>query len=336
MVRSQQSTCSEPPRYNDAPNATEPPLGRGGPGLAGLPARGELVAGLALVAALALAYASAVGLLLVRWRAEPEYSHGFLVPLFAGLLLWLRRPAAMPTLQGSWWGLLPLGVSAAMRWTSAGYYFDLLDPASLLICLLGLALLVGGWPMLRWAWPAVAFLAFMIPLPGFVAGTLSLPLQRVATVAGTYVLQTLGVPAASQGNVILLTETQLGVVEACSGLRMLMTFLAVCAAVAMIVERPLWERLALVASAVPIALVANILRIALTGILYETTSAELARAVYHDFAGWLMMPLALGLVWAELRLIRFGLRPPAPQGPLALGPASPPRGPQRSARRRKK
>lgn len=272
---------------------------------------------LALLGAVGLAYASAFGLLLVRWRVEPEYSHGFLVPLFALGFLWLRRPAAWPPeVRGSWWGLLPLALSAAMRWTSAGWYFELLDPASLLLCLAGIVLLVGGWPTLRWVWPAIAFLGFMIPLPGFVAGMLSLPLQRVATLVATYLLQTVGVPAASQGNVIMLTEAQLGVVEACSGLRMLMTFVAVGTAVALVLERPAWERLLLVASAAPIAIVANVMRIMLTGILYETSSAELARAVYHDFAGWLMMPLALGLMWLELRLLGWVLQPPVAKGPL--------------------
>jgi exosortase len=274
----------------------------------------------ALVAALAVSYYSAASLLVGRWQNEPEYSHGFLVPVFALMLLWWRRDmVGSIEFRGSLWGLPMLGLAAAIRWGSAYLYFDLLDPASLLPCLLGIALLVGGWPAVRWVWPAVVFLGFMIPLPGFLAGRLSLPLQNLACTTSTYLLQTIGFPAAAQGNQIMLTDAQLGVVEACSGLRMLMTFLAVCTGAAFVLARPIWERLLIVASAVPIAIVSNVVRITATGVLHELSNAKLAEAVYHDFAGWLMMPLALGLLWLELALIGFLLKEPAAKGPLPLG-----------------
>ena len=106
--------------------------------------------------------------------------------------------------------------------------------------------------------------------------------------------------AFAEGNVIQLNEAQIGVVEACSGLSMLITFVALSTAAALVVKRPLLDRLVLVASSIPVALLANIARICLTGILHETVGGHAASTFYHDLAGWLMMPLALVLYWLEI------------------------------------
>jgi len=102
---------------------------------------------------------------------------------------------------------------------------------------------------------------------------------------------------------------RLGVVEACSGLSMLVIFFALSTAVAIVVRRPLWERLLLVASAVPIALLCNIIRITVTGVLHKVAGAQLADYVFHDLAGWLMMPMALGMLWVELKILAWVVVP---------------------------
>jgi exosortase len=104
----------------------------------------------------------------------------------------------------------------------------------------------------------------------------------------------------AEGNVILLTDARLGVVQACNGLSMLVTFFALATAVAILSGRTVAEKLLIVLSAVPIAILANVARITVTGLLFEASRGDLARAVFHDLAGWLMMPLALGLLLAEL------------------------------------
>src|SRR5215813_959038 len=109
----------------------------------------------------------------------------------------------------------------------------------------------------------------MIPLPHSLAHALSGPMQSFATVSSTFFLQVLGRPALAEGNVILLNDVELGIVEACSGLRMLMVFFALSTAVAMLIRKPLWEKLLIAGSAVPIALASNVLRITITGICYE-------------------------------------------------------------------
>src|SRR5262249_49418232 len=146
-------------------------------------------------------------------------------------------------------------------------------------------------------WPAILFLFFMVPLPFTVATLLSAPLQGLATVCSTFVLQTLGLPALAEGNIIRINDAHIGIVEACSGLRMLVVFFALSTGMALLIKAPLGDKLFLVASSVPIALVANILRITITGMLHEMVSSEIANIFFHDVAGWLMMPLALVMLW---------------------------------------
>lgn len=236
-----------------------------------------------------------------RWANDPQYSHGFLVPIFSGYLLWSRRDRlAGGELRPAWWGLVIVLAAAAARFAGFYFYQPWLDTGSLLVCLAGVVATAGGRRALGWAAPAILFLAFMLPLPHRAQTMLGGSLQRVATVASTYALQTLGVPAVAEGNVILLTDTRLGVVEACSGLSMLITFFALATAVAILSGRSVGEKVLIVLSAVPIAILANVTRITVTGLLYEASRGELARAVFHDLAGWLMMPLALGMLLAEL------------------------------------
>jgi exosortase len=244
-----------------------------------------------------------------RCGSESQYSHGLLVPLFSLYLLWTRRDvlagAGAPT--PSWWGLPVLALGLALRFAGVFAYFDWLSAAALLPTLAGVCLLVGGLRALVWAWPALLFLVFMIPLPFSVETALAHPLQRLATKASAYALQTLGLLAFTEGNVIVMGEVRLGVVQACSGLAMLVTFFALSSAVVLVSTRPPLERGLLFISAVPIALVVNITRIVVTGVLHKTVGSELADYVFHDLAGWLMMPMALGLLWAELRLLDWVL-----------------------------
>jgi exosortase len=257
-----------------------------------------------------------------RWASDPEYSHGYLVPAFLPALLWLRR-GSLP--RNAWrlnrlnlLGVPLLAAGLGLRLVGTYIYFDWLDAVSLLPCLAGLVLLACGGTVLRWALPAIAFLFFMVPLPFRAEVALAGPLQRFATQASTYALQTLGIPALSEGNVIVLNEIEMGIVDACSGLRMLMVFFALSTGVFLLVDRPLGQRIALLLSAVPIALIANVVRITATGVLHETAGSEIANAVFHDLAGWLMMPFALGLLWAELWLMSRLLLDPLPAAPMPL------------------
>ena len=247
------------------------------------------------------AYWATLAEVVERWTDDPQYSHGFLVPLFSGYLLWIRRGHLRAAdLHARWWGLGIVALAGLLRLLSHFFYQTWLDTGSFLICLAGIAAAAGGRRALIWAGPAILFLIFMLPLPFRVQTALGGSLQRVATAASTYALQTLGVPAVSEGNVILLTNTRLGVLEACNGLSMLFTFFALATAVAILAPRGWPEKIVIFLSAVPIAILANLVRITVTGLLFEASRDDLARVVFHDLAGWLMMPLALGMLFLEL------------------------------------
>jgi exosortase len=239
-----------------------------------------------------------------RWTHDPQYSHGYLVPGFALYLLWLRRePFLRAPLQPSAWGLALLSAAIVLRLVGTFFHLGYFDQMSLLPCLLGVFMLGGGWSALLWTWPAVAFLAFMIPLPHTWSLALSAPMQAFATLVSTFCLQVLGRPALAEGNLILLNEIELGIVEACSGLRMLVVFFALSTGVAILIRKPLWEKLVIASSAIPIALAANVLRITATGLFYDRFGANFGGAFFHDLAGWLMMPLGLACLGLELWIL---------------------------------
>lgn len=295
-----------------------------------------------LIAIIAATYWSALSELVQRWCDDPDYLHGFLVPVFAAALLWqrramlqgagsreqgakggrhdasLRRTGSLSVLrrepgmefQGSLWGLLLMGIAAAMRMASSYYYYDLLDPLSLVPCLAGITLFATGWKALAWAWPGIVFLVFMVPLPGLLANAMGAPLQQLATAGSTYVIQTIGISAVAEGNVISLAGSQIGVAEACSGLRNMMLFLAVCTGLVFLGRRTAVENTIIIISSAVIALSANVVRIAATAILHETVSHAAATTLYHDLAGWFMMPLAVIFLWLELAYLnRVFVRP---------------------------
>ncbi|WP_406695892.1 exosortase/archaeosortase family protein [Singulisphaera sp. Ch08] len=265
-------------------------------------------------------YWPALSVMVKRWSTDPRYAHGYLVPVFALVVLWHRRDRLAASAPGSNWGGLGLvGIALALRMVGAYLYVGWLEAVSLLPALGGLCVLARGWPALRWAWPAIAFLVFMLPLPYRLEGALASPLQRVATKASTYALQTLGFPALAEGNVIHLEEVELGVVEACSGLSMLFTFFAMASGMVMVIRRPWIDKVVIVASAVPIALIVNTVRITVTGVVHESVGSDMANLIFHDLAGWLMMPMAIGLLWLELKMMSWLLIEPPPAS-TALNP----------------
>ena len=262
------------------------------------------VIGIAAVAAILWAWYPALASMVSRWNSDPQYSHGFLVPVIACLIVWYRRED-IPVCDAhpSLWGPAFVAAGVAGYLVGTWIYFDWLQVAAVLPVLYGICLTAGGRWQGRVAWPGILFLLFMIPLPWVVEVAMAQPLQSLAGLASTFVLQTLGFTAIQRGNLIDLEGHLLGVAEACSGLRMLVVFFAIATAMAMLSQRSWLHRFILVASALPIALICNIGRITLTGVLYVHAGPELAERVFHDFAGWLMMPTALLLMWLEMKYV---------------------------------
>ena len=236
-----------------------------------------------------------------RWSNDPRYAHGYLVPVFSLAMLWMRR-SQIPgkELRSSSRGLAFIALGAVILLVGGYFRMGSIEGLALLAYLAGVAMLLGGWPALRWSWPSIMFLFFMIPLPWRIENALGPPLQWLATLASTVTLQTLGFMAFAEGNVIQLNDAKIGVVEAYSGLSMVITFIALSVGMALVVNRPVLDRIVLVLSAIPVALLANIARIILTGVLHETIGGHIADKFYHDLAGWVMIPFALVLYWCEI------------------------------------
>lgn len=239
-----------------------------------------------------------------RWSSEPQYSHGFIIPLIAVGLGWIRRnkiPQGTAACSAAGLALLLAGLICHLCGT--WFYAEAVDSAGLLISIAGTVLLVWGRQFFRGVWPAIAFLGFMVPLPFQLERLLADPLQLLGASLSAWLIQSFGIPALAQGNIILMDDVQLGVAEACSGLRMLMVFVAISAATILISNRARWEKILILLSSIPIALISNVLRIVLTAIAHQYASRQMADLIFHDLSGWLMMPLAMLLLFLQLKLV---------------------------------
>jgi exosortase len=260
-----------------------------------------------LVAAIVAAYWNMFEFTATYW-AKDMYSHGYIIPFFAAYLFWIKkRPLTDAAPIERWIGVAVVAVSLCARLYAAYVDINLLDRATFITAMLGITLIVGGKSMLRWAGLPIAFLAFMFPLPAMLENSLLMKLQTYASVLSTWTLQIMGVSAARQGNTINVDTLKeaLEVAEACSGLRMLTIFGAFSVAIAMIIDRPWWDKLILLLSAIPIALASNVIRIVATALLYIAFGQDTPwlNKIIHDWAGFAMMPIGLGLLWIELTIL---------------------------------
>ncbi|MCG8651546.1 MAG: exosortase/archaeosortase family protein, partial [Pirellulales bacterium] len=209
------------------------------------------------------------------WRNEPDYSHGYLVPILACLLCW-HRLDSFPGIRvkTSWEGVSLIALAIVMRLASRLIYADFLDGWSILPLVAGIVWVLLGVEALKWSLPAILFLILMIPLPYRAESLLSWKLQGIATGVSTVLLRVLGQPAVSEGHVILLGELPLLVEQECSGLRIFIGVAALAYFWAAMVKRSWVDRIVLMASVVPLAVLVNSLRITVVGLLYQVYPDE--------------------------------------------------------------
>ena len=259
----------------------------------------------AVAAALLAAFFPSLRALELVWH-DPNFSHGYFVVPIALAIAWSRRDGLdAARLDPRWWGILPLlGLAGVRVWLYAKNE-QYIEQATFPLFVAASALAVGGAHLVRVFWPAMVFLFFMMPLPPSINNVLAAPLQHVATLGSVALLQAAGMPVLNEGNVIIVGAERLEVARACNGLSMLLSFVTLIAAMVLLVRRPVFEQAILLASTVPIALIANILRIAATAWCYQRFGHEAGERIAHDWAGYLMMPTALGLVLLELKLLSW-------------------------------
>ncbi len=252
-----------------------------------------------LAVLIGLLYYRVLAGLVGQWWRDANYSYAFFVPVFAGLIIWKQRSrltkeparpkgAGLIIVAGAL-GELILGVVGAENFLSR---------TSLLFLLAGLIIYFRGWRFFRTMLFPWAVLFLMIPLPTIVFNQIALSLQFQASRLAGSLLALVGVPILREGNVIRLPSLTLNVVEACSGLRSLASLVALAIFYGYRFEPRISRRMVLILSAVPIAVLANGVRIMGSGILGQYWSTEMAEGFFHLFSGWLIFLVSLGLLAA--------------------------------------
>jgi len=199
------------------------------------------------------------------WRRSPAWNHGYLIPAIAVLIAHYRLKEWPPVrILPSAWGLVPIVAGFAVRIWAMTLKFEYPGEVSFLLVVAGMVLLVLGWEMLRVLWVPIVYLGLMIPWTAKYYDALALPLQWLAAVGAENTLRLFGMAIAREGNVLRPFGSPLvGVAGACSGLHLLFTFVALGVMMAYIYRRPLWERLMIIGSSVPIAVLCNVVRVVL-------------------------------------------------------------------------
>jgi exosortase len=250
-------------------------------------------------------YRAEIGQIVQTWLADSSWSHGFLIPLFSAYFIIQKKEhilnlQARPNYLGLLLLVLVIGFYALNRFSPSGYaYFC---QVSLIAALGAVVLLLGGWGLVRYTWLPILFLFFAVPLPDRYYKAMTIPMRQWAATAASGLLNLVPDLQTTANGVVIdvfykgrALEPGLDVAEACAGMRLLMAFVALGVAMAYLHERPLWQRLILLASTVPIAIFCNIVRVTATGFIYILIHPKYAQGVYHDMLGLAMLPLAFGL-----------------------------------------
>jgi exosortase len=241
-----------------------------------------------------------------QWWHDPNFSHGFFVPIFSVFVLWQER-ARLARVQPrpSWTGLLLLCCGLCLLVVGQLGAEIFLSRFSLLIVLAGLIVLFAGWNFFRAVLFPWAFLVLMIPIPAIVFNQITFPLQLLASKVASLALPWLGVPVLREGNVIVLPAMALEVADACSGIRSLMSLTTLAVIYGYITERSSPVRMVLALASLPIAVIANSLRVVGTGLLVQYWDPDKAQGFFHEFQGWLMFVASLGLLCLLHKCIRI-------------------------------
>jgi exosortase len=249
-------------------------------------------------------YAPFVFQLASQWWQDPNYTHGFFVPMFSLFLLWERRAKlAALRIKPAWPGLVMILVAlwALILGTIKSEFF--LYRLSILLFIAGVVVFLAGWKHLAAISFPLAFLVLMIPSSTLLEH-ITFPLQVIASRTATFLLMLAGVPAVREGNIILLPSAQLEVAEACSGIRSLFSLLTLTIVYGYLAETKIGVRVLLALMAVPISILANALRIAFTGLVVENWGVERAEGTVHMLSGWLVFVASLALIFLLHRLVQ--------------------------------
>ncbi|HYX43322.1 MAG TPA: exosortase, partial [Pyrinomonadaceae bacterium] len=275
-----------------------------------------------LCAVLAFTYAAMLGKLTHQWWTDENYSHGLLIPFVIAYILWSERDrlARAPKRPAILWGGASVLFALGMLWAGTAGAELFLQRMSLVLMCAGVVLYFWGWRVLRLTLVPLALLALAIPIPAIIFNQIAFPLQLFASRCAVWAMQLLDIPVLRQGNVIELmplgatTTKKLEVVEACSGIRSLMTLVTLAVVFAYFTyprnedksvgrfawlkRYGFWRATIIILSAVPIAIVTNAARVSGTGILARYYGTQIADGFFHEFSGWVVYIVAFMLLFA--------------------------------------
>jgi exosortase len=253
---------------------------------------------------MAMVYYRVLAKLVIDWYEIPDFSHGFLVPIFAGYLVWNKRKELKETRISPSWsgvGVIVVGLVVLMLGVYGAELF--LSRVSLVILLAGLVLCFGGLQLLKELRFVLLVLLLAIPIPAILFNQITIPLQTLASKLASALLPLFGVPVLREGNVIELPAMKLEVAEACSGIRSLMSLFTLSVFYGYFLEKTFLRRAILALASIPIAIAANGLRILGTGLCVQYWDPDKALGFFHEFSGWVMFLVSLSCLFLVHRIM---------------------------------
>jgi exosortase len=258
-----------------------------------------------ITALLGLLYGSILKALVLQWWSDPDFGHGFLIPAFSLYVLWRCRSQLLSTeIRPQNFGMVViiLGIFLLFLGSLGAELFT--SRLSLLVLGSGLILFLGGWKVLLAVSFPLGFLIFMIPIPAILYNEITFPLQLLASRLASAWLELLQVPVLRDGNVLVMSNFSLEVVEACSGIRSLMALISLAVAYGYLAERRNWVRYALALWMVPSAIITNAIRIVIAGVSAHKFGPAVAEGILHQFSGWLIFLTAIALLLVMHAILR--------------------------------
>jgi exosortase len=245
-----------------------------------------------------------IGRIVNSWLTDSSWGHGFLIPLFSLYFIDQHKKEILslqtkPNYLGLFFLMCGIVFYTLNGASPSGYAY--LQPISMIAVLGAVVLFLGGWRLIKYTWLPIAFLVFAVPLPRRYYVAFTMPMRHLAAQIAAALLNLLRGLEATAGGVIIdvIYKGQhlepLNVAEACSGMRLLMAFLALGVAMAYLHYRPVWQRIILLSSTIPIAILCNVVRVTITGFIYVLIHPKYTQGIYHDFLGLGMLPLAFAL-----------------------------------------
>jgi exosortase len=271
--------------------------------------RAAISASLATSAAAVAIFAPILYYMFLHWGQSQDYSHGYLIAPLSAYFIWERRKKLARTpIEPSWYGLIPLALGALALAIGRLGVEQMSMRVAFVLTLIGLQVLLLGIPMSRVLAFPLAFLFLMVPMPQSLVNVISFPLQLIAADLAVDTLQFFGMPVLREGNILHLPHNNLFVKDACSGLHSLLALGTLGILFAYFFRKSWPERLLLVVSTIPIAIVVNAFRVALTAVLTYVWGPQMADGAIHQTEGFFTFAMAFALLMLEATLVSLLLR----------------------------